>query len=88
MDSATPSVLLNIIKNYPQPKMLQNEYVTDLNALEEGYLPSSPEEMLVLFQSGYLTVKKVDDRGRYTLGYPNTEVRQAMSEYLLSPIFG
>jgi hypothetical protein len=61
--------------------VLQDEYITDQNALEEGYLPSNPEEMLILFQSGYLTIKSVDERGRYILGYPNTEVKQAMSKF-------
>ena len=40
----------------------------------------------LLFQTGYLTVKSVRDRGgtlRYRLGYPNREVRQSLNECLL-----
>ena len=40
----------------------------------------------LLFQTGYLTIKSVRDRGgvlRYRLGYPNREVRQSLNESLL-----
>ena len=40
----------------------------------------------LLFQTGYLTIKEVRDRGgvrRYRLGYPNREVRQSFNESLL-----
>ncbi len=39
----------------------------------------------LLFQTGYLTVKKYDmETGLYTLGYPNREVKSSFLEYLLS----
>ncbi len=40
----------------------------------------------LLFQTGYLTIKEVRDRGgvrRYRLGYPNREVRQSFNQSLL-----
>ncbi len=40
----------------------------------------------LLFQTGYLTIKDMRDRGgvrRYRLGYPNREVRQSLNESLL-----
>ena len=40
----------------------------------------------LLFQTGYLTIKDVRDRGgvrRYRLGYPNREVRQSLNQSLL-----
>ena len=40
----------------------------------------------LLFQTGYLTIKDVRDRGgvrRYRLGYPNREVRQSFNESML-----
>ena len=40
----------------------------------------------LLFQTGYLTIRDVRDRGgvrRYRLGYPNREVRQSLNESLL-----
>lgn len=38
----------------------------------------------VMFQTGYLTVKKFDPRtGNYVLGYPNKEVRQSFLAYMI-----
>jgi Predicted AAA-ATPase/PD-(D/E)XK nuclease superfamily len=38
----------------------------------------------VMFQTGYLTIKKHDRKfGTYTLGYPNNEVRRAFLEYMI-----
>jgi hypothetical protein len=55
--------------------------------LLDGYMPESPEEIPLLFQTGYLTVKgiQVDDDGRtyYRLGIPNYEVNEAFLTQLL-----
>ncbi len=38
----------------------------------------------LLFQTGYLTIKKYDPESElYTLAYPNREVKKSMLEYLL-----
>ncbi len=37
---------------------------------------------LFLYQAGYLTIKSVD-RNTYVLGYPNREVKKAVSELVL-----
>ena len=36
----------------------------------------------ILYQSGYLTIKKYDEFG-YTLGFPNEEVKQALYDQVL-----
>jgi len=41
------------------------------------------DDITLLFQTGYLTIKDEDD-GIYTLTYPNQEVRDSMLQYLLS----
>jgi Predicted AAA-ATPase/PD-(D/E)XK nuclease superfamily len=41
----------------------------------------------LLFQAGYLTIKKVEEKGwekRYTLGLPNREVRASFAKHLLA----
>lgn len=39
----------------------------------------------LMFQAGYLTIRDYDeDRGIYSLGYPNIEVRESMQKYLVS----
>ena len=44
----------------------------------------------LLFQTGYLTIRDVADRGDgrtlYRLGYPNHEVRQSLNEHLLNAL--
>jgi hypothetical protein len=41
----------------------------------------------LMFQTGYLTVKKADARtGEYVLDYPNKEVRESMYEFLIDDI--
>ncbi len=44
----------------------------------------------LLFQTGYLTIREMEDRGDgrilYRLGYPNHEVRQSLNEHLLNTL--
>ena len=45
----------------------------------------------LLFQTGYLTIRRAEPRGRrmyYRLGYPNQEVRQGLNESLLNRMTG
>jgi len=47
------------------------------------------ETEALLFQTGYLTIKKVENLGGqrfYTLGYPNREVYQSLNEQLLAAL--
>ena len=49
------------------------------------------EPEALLFQTGYLTIRDVERRGRrtrYRLGYPNLEVRQSLNESLLDHLVG
>jgi hypothetical protein len=51
-----------------------------------GYNPPDIEEEPLLFQTGYLTIKRIelyDKQPRYILGFPNSEVKQAFMEHLL-----
>jgi hypothetical protein len=59
----------------------------DINLLKNGYDPNAPETIPLMFQTGYLTVKKIETTGedtQYTLVVPNNEVKNAMANYLLS----
>ena len=45
----------------------------------------------LLFQTGYLTIRRSEPRGGrmyYRLGYPNREVRQSLNESLLNHLTG
>jgi hypothetical protein len=51
-----------------------------------GYDPANIGEVSLLFQTGYLTIKKIeliDGRARYTLGIPNMEVSESLLTYLV-----
>ena len=79
--TATPTFLIELIR--------KQEYV-ELDGIEvsESAFDSFDLDHLnltaLLFQTGYLTVKKYNrDTRLYTLGYPNREVKESMLEYLI-----
>ena len=85
-ESATPTFLLKLLqaRQYPVP---------ELNSLKvgEGLLGSFDVDLIevenLLFQTGYLTFAGQETLGgmrRYTLCYPNQEVRQSLADYILS----
>lgn len=80
-ETATPTFLINLLKQtgYELPKIEGLEVSRSVfNTFEIEKL--QPEALL--FQSGYLTIKDVQDR-IYTLDYPNQEVKRAFTECLL-----
>ena len=88
--SGTPSYIINVMKKY-------HYGIADLERRSTlvSEFDVSPEQMTtalpLLYQSGYLTIKKYNAvMGRYTLDYPNKEVRLGMFESLapnyLSPV--
>lgn len=89
-ESGTPAFLINLIKQ-------RNYDVQDLQTLEVTELDFSTYELEdlaiipLLFQSGYLTIHDFHQDGEdgiYKLGYPNYEVEQAFTLYLLSGFSG
>ncbi len=79
--TATPTFLINLIRK---------EVYYDFDGVKVGdaAFDSFDIEHLdiitLLFQTGYLTIKKYDaGRELYTLGYPNREVKKSMLEYLV-----
>lgn len=80
-ETGTPTFLINLMRerNYPLPEMENMEVgesifsVYDLERLSIQAL---------LFQTGYVTIKDVEDR-LFTLGYPNQEVKTGFVESLL-----
>ncbi len=79
--SGTPTFLVKVLKEQhlykideiQVPEILFNSY--DLENLDAKVL---------MFQTGYLTIKNIDwRRKRFTLGYPNQEVEDALNNYLI-----
>ncbi len=81
---ATPSYLVNYLRNMQifMPD-LENEIRVDSSAIED-FRYDDDDIIPLLFQSGYLTIKKYDPRSRlFHLGYPNEEVRFGFLRELL-----
>ncbi len=79
--TATPTFLINLIRK---------EVYYDFDDIKVGDAAFDSFEIehidiiTLLFQTGYLTIKKYDaGRELYTLGYPNREVKKSMLEYLV-----
>ena len=54
------------------------------NKAAEGFDVENLNTQAAMFQTGYLTIKKYDrKRQRYTLSYPNQEVRKSFLAFLL-----
>ena len=89
-ETGTPSFLVKLIKE-------KRYYVPNLEHLEvdSSLINSFDIEDIslesILFQSGYLTIDKVEhifDNYIYHLTFPNKEVRLAFSNYLIKSLFG
>ncbi len=84
--TGTPTFLIDIAKKQKAlPEALENIVATDL----EGYSADATNIPLpaILFQTGYLTIKEIGFDGiatYYRLGYPNREVRDSFTTFLLA----
>ena len=71
-------------------KMLREDFKYDLESIElpESVLQSYDLERLdyraILFQTGYISVKKEVENGVFLMGYPNEEVRASMLHFILT----
>jgi hypothetical protein len=83
-ETGTPTFLIKLIKEKGYNIQLMDNLLVDelaFSSYEVGDLGVIP----LLFQTGYLTIKGYDPETRlYRLYYPNYEVENAFSKYLLS----
>ena len=84
--TGTPTFIINLLKEKNNiDRLLETQTVSP--TIFDSHDPDDIDEISLLFQAGYLTVKKiveVDDDEEFTLGIPNTEVRKALVECLFS----
>jgi hypothetical protein len=77
--SGTPTFLMNLAK---KEQLYDFEAITiaptQLDAYDIEHLQLTP----LMFQTGYLTIKRIDEDGLFVLGYPNEEVRQSYLAFL------
>lgn len=82
-ETGTPTFLINLLKQTRYPiEQLENLRLREISF--STYDIESLSIVPLLFQTGYLTIKDYDPASRrYTLAYPNAEVRDAFLTYLL-----
>jgi hypothetical protein len=84
--TGTPTFLINLLKSRNQIKPLPESIETDSSAFE-SYDTECFEEIPLLFQTGYLTIKQVttiQQQEIYSLGVPNSEVKIALTRFLFN----
>jgi len=79
--TGTPTFLIRLLK---ERHFFNFHNVRVSEAVFESYDLENLETRSLLFQTGYLTIKKIEPDQRYILGYPNREVEAAMYNHLIA----
>jgi hypothetical protein len=85
-ETGTPTFLINRLKKQGLAGTVLYPVIVDSSAFN-SYDPDELEDIPLLFQTGYLTVKDkktVYGDPQYTLGVPNLEVRESLMRHLLN----
>ncbi|GHU93876.1 hypothetical protein FACS1894156_1360 [Bacteroidia bacterium] len=85
-ETGTPTFLINRLKKHGLDKTVLEPVIADSSAFD-SYDPDALDDVPLLFQTGYLTVKNkkmTDGNYLYTLEVPNMEVRESLMRHLLS----
>ena len=85
--SGTPTYLAKLLEghNVNMKKLLDREYEAQYFV---DYRADREDPLAMLYQSGYITIKKYDKRDRvYTLDYPNDEVRKGLVTLMSNSYF-
>ena len=80
-DSGTPTMLVEMLrrKHYALPT-----FEEPVSAMKLDNKTGDSDSILpLLYQSGYLSIDRMSDDGRYWLTFPNDEVREGFFEFLL-----
>lgn len=80
--TATPTFLIKLINSKNEPIEDYEGFRVGEEAFE-SYDIENIDPVILLFQTGYLTIKKIENR-RYYLGYPNFEVKESFMVHLLA----
>ena len=83
-ESGTPSFLVKTLQNQPFQLFSIMDGRKATESQFKDYDPDSKNMLPVIYQSGYLTIKDFEKRGRiYTLGFPNKEVEDGFLNAIL-----
>jgi hypothetical protein len=82
--TGTPTFLMKVMRE-KRFFILNNLKVNKI--LFDSYDFDNLDVRALLFQTGYLTIKSIDNRrGQFTLDYPNREVEEAMHDHLIGSL--
>jgi hypothetical protein len=84
-DTGTPTFLIDAIQRHNRTNIVLEPLIVGDTAFK-GYNPPDIDEVPLLFQTGYLTIKQIDLSDKsplYTLGIPNSEINKAFMTCLL-----
>jgi hypothetical protein len=85
--SATPTFLIKKIKTYQTPVERLENYEAD-GSIFESYDVDRMNVISLLFQTGYLTIKRIEEisltQRMYYFSYPNIEVKESFLKHLVS----
>ncbi|MGE5343138.1 MAG: PD-(D/E)XK nuclease domain-containing protein, partial [Candidatus Omnitrophota bacterium] len=84
--TGSPTFLVNKLKN-TNISIDKYECLMVNKSFFEKFDIGSLDISVLLFQTGYLTIKK-KEKGQYTLSYPNREVRESFLQFLLEGYSG
>jgi hypothetical protein len=85
-ETGTPTFLINRLKKRGLAKTVLEPIIVGASAFN-SYDPDELEDIPLLFQTGYLTIKKQGRVGvepEYTLEVPNLEVKESLMRHLLN----
>ena len=89
-ETSTPSFLVDMLFQRRVSSLALDDMLGSSDLLSAFDVDHIATEAL-LFQTGYLTIRRAEQRGNrtyYRLGYPNLEVRQSLNESLLNHMTG
>ena len=79
--TGTPTFLIDLLKK----RNIYNLGATEVGqAAFDSFDIKNIETYSLLFQTGYLTIKRVEPFGLYVLDFPNREVKDSMLQYLVA----
>lgn len=85
-ESGTPTLMIKLIKTF-NIDIEQLEHYRAGESVFSSFEIGRLHVVSLMFQTGYLTIKKVEQADKhkriYTLSYPNIEVKESFLEYLL-----
>jgi hypothetical protein len=81
--TATPTFLIEQLR---QRSFFANDELEVSEEVFESYTLKNLDVRVLLFQTGYLTIKSILPYNTYVLGYPNYEVQSSLTRHLMSTV--